>query len=262
MVHFADVWIDIDVINNFVRSSSGNGVKVIVHDHHVFPRIGEQASGIEPGVEAYIAIEKREVTNLKPPYSKVDCVETETEIEYKVISSEINYAYEGCMLDCKLKNIFEKCACHIFDHVDENVCTLADYYFCYLKNQIHVTKCHCLYPCKQTVYDTKLTTLSLPTPMVLLDDRLRNNTYTTKEEIRENMINLKVFYPSLKITKVEQVPAYTFDELLSNVGGQLGLLLGASVLTMGEFIDYLLRFCYYKCKLKRTQTDTSAAPVS
>ena len=72
------------------------------------------------------------------------------------------------------------------------------------------------------------------------------------------MINLKVYYPSLKITKVEQVPAYTFDELLSNVGGQLGLFLGASLLTMGEFIDYLFRFCYYKCKSKRTQTNISA----
>ena len=155
MLHFTDVWIDIDVSNYFMTSSSGNGVKVIVHDHHVFPRMGEQASGIEPGVEAYIAIEKRQVRNLKSPYSKVDCVEKTTDIKYKVISSEINYGYEGCMLDCKLKNIFKQCDCSIFGNAEETLCNLADYYFCYRKKTIHLTKCHCLYPCKQTVYDKK-----------------------------------------------------------------------------------------------------------
>ena len=165
------------------------------------------------------------------------------------------------MIDCHVKTLYDKCGCNFI--LGPPFCTLADYYFCYRPNVNHFLKCDCLYPCKQTIYDTKITSLSLPTPMVLAENLYRNETYTTTEDILKNMINLKVYFPSLQVTKVKQVPAYTFVELISNFGGQLGLFLGASLLTMGEFVDYLLRLCYYKLKERKAKSKVGGwkAPV-
>ncbi len=51
---------------------------------------------------------------------------------------------------------------------------------------------------------------------------------------------MDVFYPELSYEDVKQNPAFEFLSLLSEVGGFLGLLLGASVLTVFELVDYLL----------------------
>ena len=247
-----------------MTSTRENGVKVIVHDHNVYPRINEQSLSIEPGTEAYIAVRKRKVKNMKPPYSKIDCVKRMNWGYHHPSSGEaLSYTYEVCMGNCILANMFEKCSCHPYEAPP--YCTLADYYFCYRPNMTNFSECDCLYPCKQTLYDTQLTTLYLPTPMVLAENLLRNETYTTAEEIVKNMINLKVYFPSLTVNKVKQVAAFTFDELISNIGGQLGLFLGASVLTMCELIDYLCRTCFHKCssskdKIKRIWVKSKINP--
>ena len=250
------MWIDIDAANYFVTSSSGNGIKVIVHDHRVYPRSNQQGSAVAAGSEAYISIQKRKVKNLKPPYSELDCIEDSKGHKFENFPEPVKYTYEACMIDCHVTNIYKKCRCR--HYYDQPLCTLADYYFCYRQNRNYFHKCDCLYPCNQIMYDTKLTTLTIPTPMVLAENRLRNDTYVTTEEIMQNMINLKVYFPSLQVTKVKQVAAYTFVELISNLGGQLGLFLGASLLTITEFFDYICRLCYYKLKTIKGKTKISS----
>ena len=190
--------------------------------------------------------------NLQPPYSEVDCVSNTAGHRYRYFTGGMTYTFETCMLDCQFRNIEKKCGCGV--NTASSACTLADYYFCYRPNTNYFHDCDCLHPCKQTQYETKMTTLALPTPMVLAESRARNDTYTTTEDIVKNMINLKVFFPSMQVIKVKQNPAYTFDELIANFGGQLGLFLGASLLTIGEFIDYACRLCYYKVKMRKDKT--------
>ena len=68
---------------------------------------------------------------------------------------------------------------------------------------------------------------------------------------RDNYIKLDVFYQELSYNKVSQQQAFGFISLLSEVGGFLGLLLGASVLTVCELVDYLTLASIKKCKLHR-----------
>ena len=58
--------------------------------------------------------------------------------------------------------------------------------------------------------------------------------------IRDNYILLHVFFPSLHYTVTEQVEAFTLDELMSNLGGQLGLFLGVSIITLIELLEAML----------------------
>ena len=50
---------------------------------------------------------------------------------------------------------------------------------------------------------------------------------------------MDIFYKELSYEQISQQPAFEFLSLLGEVGGFLGLLLGASVLTVCELLDYL-----------------------
>ena len=48
-----------------------------------------------------------------------------------------------------------------------------------------------------------------------------------------------IFYEELSYEEIEQNVAFEFLSLLSEIGGFLGLLLGASALTVCELIDFI-----------------------
>ena len=65
---------------------------------------------------------------------------------------------------------------------------------------------------------------------------------------RENYIKIDIFYMDLSFTYIEQQVAFEFLSLLSEVGGFMGLLLGASVLTVCELLDYLMLASLHRCR--------------
>ena len=52
-------------------------------------------------------------------------------------------------------------------------------------------------------------------------------------------MQVDIFYQEISYEEIEQNIAFEFLSLLSEVGGFLGLLLGASVLTVCELVDYI-----------------------
>ena len=71
---------------------------------------------------------------------------------------------------------------------------------------------------------------------------------------RNNFIHLDIFYQELSYEEIEQNIAFEFLSLLSEIGGFLGLLLGASILTVCELIDYLTLALIRKCSNKINPT--------
>ena len=61
---------------------------------------------------------------------------------------------------------------------------------------------------------------------------------------------MDIFYEELSFEEIEQNVAFEFLSLLSEIGGFLGLLLGASVLTVCELVDYLTLALIRKCSTK------------
>ena len=56
----------------------------------------------------------------------------------------------------------------------------------------------------------------------------------------DNFAQIDVFYPQLSYEQTVQRAGLQLITLFSEVGGLLGLLLGASVLTVCELIDYII----------------------
>ena len=67
-------------------------------------------------------------------------------------------------------------------------------------------------------------------------------------------MQVDIFYQELSYEEIEQNVVFEFLSLLSEIGGFLGLLLGASVLTVFELLDYISLSCLVNCRERRKHT--------
>jgi hypothetical protein len=74
---------------------------------------------------------------------------------------------------------------------------------------------------------------------------------------------LQVYFSTLQSESIASVPAYDSMALLSDVGGALGLLLGATLLTVFEVAEFILHLIHDVIKMKRNHatdgTENSAS---
>ncbi|RMX47500.1 hypothetical protein pdam_00002209 [Pocillopora damicornis] len=85
----------------------------------------------------------------------------------------------------------------------------------------------------------------------LLLSKRKNLTGTPEENrrfLRDNLLELRIYFESLTYSDVKQVPSYDLYNLLGDVGGQIGLFLGASLLTLVEYLDLLAMVLFTKYK--------------
>lgn len=55
-----------------------------------------------------------------------------------------------------------------------------------------------------------------------------------------NFVSVRIFFSSMIEEKFDESAAYSWLALMSDVGGAFGLILGSTVLTLFEFIDFLI----------------------
>ncbi|KAL6456045.1 hypothetical protein MHYP_G00358960 [Metynnis hypsauchen] len=72
--------------------------------------------------------------------------------------------------------------------------------------------------------------------------------HKTEEYIRDNFLILDIFFEALNYETIEQKKAYDIAGLLGDIGGQMGLFIGASILTILEILDYIYEVVKYKIK--------------
>ena len=235
----SDMVFDADMENFYLTSSAGKGINVMIHEPFSNPRVNGDAIAIQPGFEVRIGLEKHVIKDLPKPYSEVDCIREDLEeYQFQTKSSQTNfsiYTFENCMLDCMMYYFIDECDCRL-DDFNINACTLEHYYTCIRQRQNnHYTHCTCKSPCQRTKYGYKISMLEFPTPHYAEEIAEVNI-----EEVKRNRIALRIYYPSLHYTVTEQVEAFTLDELMSNLGGQLGLFLGVSIITLIELLEAML----------------------
>lgn len=76
---------------------------------------------------------------------------------------------------------------------------------------------------------------------------------------KKGVIQLSFYYELRKDTYIRQVPSYEVETLLSNFGGQMGLMVGMSAVSLVEvFIWSMLLLLEYLCRIatKETYMDT------
>uniref|UniRef100_A0AAA9SWE7 Acid sensing ion channel subunit family member 4 n=1 Tax=Bos taurus TaxID=9913 RepID=A0AAA9SWE7_BOVIN len=106
--------------------------------------------------------------------------------------------------------------------------------------------CFCPTPCNLTRYGKEISMVRIPnrgSARYLARKYNRNETY-----IRENFLVLDVFFEALTSEAMEQRAAYGLSALLGDLGGQMGLFIGASILTLLEILDYIYEVSWDRLK--------------
>ena len=74
-------------------------------------------------------------------------------------------------------------------------------------------------------------------------DRLRQKTglnRTTEQAIRQNVLLVKLYFSTLNYEEKIELKSFDLSTLVANIGGLLGLFLGASVVTLCEIVEVLV----------------------
>jgi hypothetical protein len=71
----------------------------------------------------------------------------------------------------------------------------------------------------------------------------------TYEEIKERLLILNIYYSKLSYIKISESPKTSIIDLLSNLGGTLGLYVGISFLSLIEIVEIMLEIIFISFNL-------------
>lgn len=148
-------------------------------------------------------------------------------------------------------NLTAQAATRIFENVDLPYCTslLMDPALnvtCVGRDDAEFVRCarDCKPLCNEWVYET--TVIPVAQRNLITDNAGADITCVLSYQVRFGE------------TFIEEVPTYSWETFVSNIGGQLGLWMGASVVSLLQLLHFLAELCYYdvpKCARKPKKED-------
>ncbi|XP_077581401.1 acid-sensing ion channel 1C isoform X1 [Stigmatopora nigra] len=256
---YLPVWGDTD------ETSYEAGIKVQIHSQDEPPFIDQLGFGVAPGFQTFVSCQQQLLQYLPPPWG--DCKSTAIDSEYFS-----TYSITACRIDCETRYLLENCNCRMV-HMPgtSTVCTPEQYKDCadpaldFLVEKDN-DYCVCETPCNMTRYGKELSMVKIPSKASA--KYLAKKFNKTEQYIGENLLVLDIFFEALNYEKIEQKKAYEIAGLLGDIGGQMGLFIGASVLTILEIFDYLyevfkdkvLGYCMRKKRPQRCPSDNLDFP--
>ncbi|XP_064212989.1 pickpocket protein 28 isoform X2 [Tribolium castaneum] len=235
--------VDAQTDNYFCSSTNSIGFKIVLSNPIETPKIQDYGFLVSPGVEARYVIqpEIREATRSlrSVDVGKRQCFfQDERPLRYFR-----SYTKRNCRLECQSNHTLRKCGCipyylpknkKVLDcgKRDEKCASQAkeDMELIYGNG----SSCNCLASCYEMNFETSATYSKLY--QMSKNQRLEN---VTNEYFVKNMAVLHFFFKENRYRRQIKSEIYGFTEVLSNVGGLLGLCLGFSILSLIEICYYL-----------------------
>ncbi|XP_033124225.1 acid-sensing ion channel 2-like [Anneissia japonica] len=216
------------------------GVKIMLHLPAEPPYLKELGFVASVGQHTYVAMRHSQITSLPLPYT--ECQSEDTAGYYD------SYSLQGCRIECETKAVEKYCNCRLVEQPTGDgfpVCSPNQTHICAEDILLQVTEgnlpddvCECRSPCEVEDFPFSTTNAKLRTNFM---SRIFNGTFNfTADDIQNNVAVVSLFYEALNFEIVDQLPAITVVVLLANIGGNLGLFTGASVLTAVQVLEY----CY------------------
>ncbi|XP_077303963.1 acid-sensing ion channel 4 isoform X2 [Lithobates pipiens] len=215
------------------------GIRVQIHSQDEPPYIHQLGFGVSPGFQTFVSCQEQRLTYLPQPWG--NC---RAPVPGEVfLPGYSTYSISACRLQCEKESVVRKCDCRMV-HMpgNETICSPKEYTACAdntLDAAVEDTsdRCLCPTPCNLTRYNKEISMVRIPnkgSARYLAKKYNRNETY-----IRDNFLVLDIFFEALNYGTIEQKKAYDLASLLGDIGGQMGLFIGASILTVLEILDYL-----------------------
>ena len=115
----------------------------------------------------------------------------------------------------------------------------------------------CPYRC-DSIYLTKRVSVSTYAKPQELRGLISQNTYLqekwtnlTYNEMKEHVLKIRIYFGDLQYTYMNQIPKMSATDLISSIGGTLGLFLGMSFLSVFEIFGLLFQLLVFTNKTRR-----------
>ncbi|KAH3810276.1 hypothetical protein DPMN_138666 [Dreissena polymorpha] len=257
--------VDRDQSIHLVTSSDG----VLICPLHDVSEYLDADSGVfvPTGFQANIAVSKS-VTESVPGKNN----------ESPMCDETSDTSVHDCLSDCRQKNIAQRCGCYqqffMLDKVkvdsqlsttldndtDYRPCLSSKDLVCILKALDEFTNstpsgCKCISPCRNEFFTPEITLISFPnekyTPIVwaLLAAKIQDGPHPYEHgrtrldsmifKTRENVIRVRIYLKALSYEVIKESYAYEIANFISDIGGQLGLWAGFSVLSILELVELM-----------------------
>lgn len=229
---------------------NAEGFSLVIHEPQEMPDLHSKSMLLHPGELIHVGIKKVITKALKKPYSQDDCLTDTREAEKRIYNSmkyyDLPYSQSLCNKQCLVHEIAYENVCSLFPNGTSD-CSFLHYvekaFFNFQKiraGKISPSEiCHnCLANCTTTEYPRYTSYAAFPNSAAEKEIVHYRPQYNTREKMRANILELNVYYETLEVTTMKQIPTITPSQLWSNFGGLIGLTLGASFITVAEFLDF------------------------
>ncbi|XP_064596662.1 acid-sensing ion channel 3-like [Liolophura sinensis] len=235
------------------------GVKLLLHEPDKKIRaVNSEFLQLSPSSENYIGVKVFKNKFQPSPYRAFGdrkCQVTTGDFRHPLVPTG-RYTLRACQDACVIKGARDFCGCqvdYVNKHTEEKMCDPIRLIDCqikmverFLNNSLSVAVCDCPLPCEDLVYDTTLSSRPIGNEM---------------DKDRRNNVLVHIHFERLKIVSTEQVPDYTTGDVFASIGGQMGLFLGASIITVIEILELTIR-CMYGWMRRDSRKTTSRADVN
>ena len=232
--------------DDYLRSTLFEGVVISVHDQEVPPRPLQSGIYTAPGSSSFVALAVTDYHFLRPPFG--DCSDG------KPLNFYSTYSIPACLLDQLFSRTGEYCECidpSAPDPLDKskysglrrcslrNISCVIDQF-----NQVP-DESSCPTACFLRKYTSQVSYAAFPASrhFSIINMKHDNINFSDTESARNNLVNVNVYFEDIQIANITEQEGYTVTALFSDIGGQLGLFLGVSILSITELLMWLIDEC-------------------
>ncbi|RNA03290.1 degenerin deg-1-like [Brachionus plicatilis] len=227
-----------------------------------------------------INVRKRVTKKFPYPYSK--CLEDHSPF----LSSEVyqatkkqaeSYSQNLCFDLCYQSFLFAKCKCSdpnkpLFKSAppctsnSEFLCMCLQFIEFYTKSDIDkICENDCPLECERTEYDFTVSFTDYPTDLRanslvdLLNSKNVSKNYSL-DFVKQNSLKVNIVYDSLEYVEIQELKKTEIVDLVSSIGGLLGLFIGLSVLSFAEIFEILILVLHEIFEKKNIQNVIQVQP--
>ena len=248
--------------------AQNNGLHIYIVNETVTTNAFSNGIEASAGRETTLLIDKKRVKKIQKPYG--ECTPGLTSIDaystayYRLTFQIYNtYRQKDCFNTCYQANLIRNYSCYSLSFpylkntsVPACLSGIGLFYSLYYFSQFFIadvaTQCiDCPLECDSEFYT--LTTSSLAYPTKIYADMLANQTQIknrfnnippTYEQLKQSIASVNINYNQLGYTQINEIQKISVTDLVTNIGGTMGLFLGLSFLSFFEIVELLVELVF------------------
>ena len=228
-----------------------NAAVLVIHNRTTNPLFIEESIKAPVGMETNIVVKNLKINKLPFPYS--GCIKdlySESSFSSNSYKNTVKtyglYTQKWCILNCgldlTLKENARKCSSNNQRCLND-LSNLANFYASCLKE--------CPIECETNYFNVhehfaKYPSFSYAEHLLSRDDVKTKFPYSspTMSQLSDSVLSVNVYYDSPLYQKITETPETNSLTLISNIGGNLGLFIGISLLSFVEIIEIVLEMAF------------------